>query len=422
MYGSEKYNDKKLRDRFSDLLKLAEEYLAIASLRKLSCDEQILTLYEYKDRGLTTHFDKKYNELHQVLARLKIKDIRLLYDSYVIESVKGDFSEYKNLLGKRKNSNFQLEYEIENFVKFFVTRMLLYYITMDNWAMQTNYKFDYKLYEPILNYVEEKKMYEPPILRAAYLMLKMEEDKNSEVFYFELKKLFKKEIKSFSIYDKTMVAVTLYNYAQKKYMEGNERFSLERFEQIKLQLLYKTFSSLSGNIQREQYLNAILISISLKKTDWAEKFAEEYKSQVKPEGREDTLAFARAALLHAKKKYGKALEELASIKDIDYVYYFKIKTLQARIYFEQQDFEKLLSLIDSFKHYITGNSLIPDENVARYKNFIGVLYSLTILAIKKDEFKLSNLIRKINSFSYYEITTNKTWLLEKAYALQKTGH
>lgn len=42
-----------------------------------------------------------------------------------------------------------------------------------------------------------------------------------------------------------------------------------------------------------------------------------------------------------------------------------------------------------------------------------------MLAIKYDEFKFSKLIRKINNFSYYDITTNKSWLLEKAYALQK---
>lgn len=422
MYGSDKYNDKKLRDRFSDLLRLSEEYLAMVNLKKLSRDEKILTLYEYKDRGLLLHFEKKFSEIRHMIGKSKVLDIQVLYDSFLIEAIKGDFAEYKNLLGKRKNSNVQLEYEVENFIKFFVTKMLLYYITMGNWAMHTNHKFDYKLYEPIMKFVEENKLNEPPILRAAYLMLKMEEDKNNEEFYFELKKLFKSEVNSFSIYDKTMVAVTLYNYAQKRYMEGNEKFSVERFEQIKLQLLYKTFSSVNGFIQREQYINAILIPISLNKTDWAEKFAEEYKDKIKPENREDTLAFASASLMHAKKKYGEALEKLAAIKDVDYIYYFRIKTLQAKIYFEQKDFEKLLSLIDSFKHYITGNPLIPNENVARYKNFIGVLYSLTMLAIKNDEYKLSKLIRKINNFSYYDITTNKSWLLEKAYDLQKNKY
>ncbi len=419
IYGEGIYQDKKMRDRFTDMLKLAEKYLAILGMRKALCDEKLFVLHQYRGRELPKHFYKKYREVKLTQDKTKIKDIPSLYDNYAIESIKEGMVESFNSVGKRKHSNENLEYQIECFIKFFTARMLVYYNIMSNWSLQFNYKFDYKLYEPIMKYIQEKNYDDPPIIKASYLMLKMKENKYDKHYYFELKKIFIKSADSFSAFDKTMISAALYNEAQRRYMEGNEKFSGERFEMIKLQLKYETFFMINDAISREQYLNAVLIPVSLGKIQWAKKFAEDYKDRLPPHAREETLAYARAYIEYSQKSYGKALEELLKIKGGDYIYYLKIKMLQSRIYFEQKDYEKLLSLIDSFKHYVTANPAMPEETVKRYINYNNVLHRLTMLSIKYDEYKLAKLIKDINRLTYNEVTTNKTWLIEMAEKLQQ---
>jgi hypothetical protein len=418
VYGNAVYQDKKLRDRFTDMIKLAEKYLAILGMRASVCDEKLFVLHQHRQRQLPSHFYKKYNEIKLTLDKSKIKDVPSLYDYYAVESIKEGMIESFTPVGKRKHSNENLEYQMECFIKYFTTRMLLYYNIMNNWSLQFNYKFDYKLYESLMQYTAEKSYNDPPILRAAYLMLKMRDDKDNEQYYFELKKIFIKSIESFSAFDKTMISAALYNEAQRRYMEGNEEFSAERFKMIKLQLKYKTFFMMNDSISREQYLNAVIIPISLGKLQWAKKFAQEYKNRLPPHTREEALAYTAAYIKYSQKDYGKSLEELLKIKGGDYIYYLKIKTLQSRIYFEQNEYEKLLSMIDSFKHYVKSNPAIPEETIKRYINFNSVLHKLTMLVIKYDEYKITKLIKDINRFSYNEVTTNKSWLIEKANELK----
>ena len=50
---------------------------------------------------------------------------------------------------------------------------------------------------------------------------------------------------------------------------------------------------------------------------------------------------------------------------------------------------------------------------------MNMLHKITLLAEVNDEFKLGKLIKELNSQTFYEITSHKTWLLEKANELKE---
>mgnify|MGYP001218882127 CR=1 FL=1 len=92
IYGNVKYENKKLRERLSDMLSLAENYLAIVNLKNDSVKYKMLTLNEFAKRDLPVHFDKKHRELLAILNGEVFKNENSFYDEYILHSKKLNFT------------------------------------------------------------------------------------------------------------------------------------------------------------------------------------------------------------------------------------------------------------------------------------------------------------------------------------------
>jgi hypothetical protein len=417
--ANEVFDDKKLRERFSDMLRLAEDFLAIVFIRKNPLEYKRQTLYEYIYRGLDVHFNKKNKEIRKILDETKVKDIDYFLNEFHYETAQSVFFESRELVGRRKSVFDGLASEIDLFLKYFSSRMVLYYTLIENWKEALNYKFEYKFYDNVMKFVEDNNMTQYPFIKALYLRLKIIENEEDDRLYYELKNLY---INSHEVIERShriRIGTILYNDALRRYMLGKEKFEKERFEVMKFQLENEMYCEEGAWLSREQYFNYVSASINLDEVKWAEDFIEKYTHRVDPNKRADASSFVKGLLCYHKKKYDEALTELSRIKGSDYVYQLKIKALHTRIYYELGDCEKVLVIIDSLKHYVSSNSLIPLTLKRRYSNYISILYKLTRLNLNEDEYKIIKLIEEIENYTIDELTTNKPWLHEMAEELKE---
>jgi len=422
IYGGADYEDKKIRDRFSDMLKLAEEYISVCNFRNTLCFEKLHTLYEYRERGLEIHFEKKYREIKLRLEKEKIRDSDVYYADYSAANARSDFYENKKLIGKRKHAYKDLEYETDSFLKYSISIMLTNYCAMNNWEPNSNYKFGFNFYPEVMNYLEKNKIRNEPLINCFHLILKLREDKENDKNFFKLKNLYVRHSENLNLKDKVMVSTTLFNEALTRFLQERKNFENEHFNMLKLQLEDNSYPVENGYMSREQFWNYAIIPVHLGQIEWAEKAVSELTEKIVPAVRASASAYARALLYFAGKKYDDAVKEIAVIKGGDYFYYLKVKTLLSQIYYEQSEFDELFSLLDSFKRYIAENEVMHEVVRFRYSNYTSALFRLAHVSLKYDEYKLLKLIEKIKNFSYYDITTNKTWLLKKAYDLQNKKH
>ncbi|NOS84173.1 MAG: hypothetical protein HOP31_03440 [Ignavibacteria bacterium] len=416
--AGENYDDKKLRERFSDMMRLAEEFLSILYIRKKPLEHKRQTLYEYVSRGLDVHFNKKNNEIRKILDETEIKDVDYFMNEFIYESDKNVFFAGRELLGRRKSVFVDLAGEIDLFLKYVSSRMLIYYVLIENWKEGLNHKFESKFYESVISFIEDNNMTEYPFVKALYLRLKIIENGEDDSLYYDLKNLFLNNPDKIERQHMIRIATILHNDATGRYLQGKEQFEIERFEIMKYQLENDMIYDERAWLSRENYFNYVSASINLNDLKWAEEFIENYTDKIDPKKREDACCFAKGLLCYHKKEYDEALTELSRIKGNDYVYQLKIKALHTRIYFELDDLEKVLVIIDSLKHYVSSNLLIPQTFKRRYTNYNNILYKLTRLKLNPDEFKASKLIDEIKSSTMDDLTTNKTWLLEMAMELK----
>ncbi|NOS85368.1 MAG: hypothetical protein HOP31_09530 [Ignavibacteria bacterium] len=414
IYGEVKYDNKKMRDRFHDMLKLAEEYLAIVNLRKEKAGVRLNTLKEFSSRRLAVHFDKKFNEIKKILDNNSVKNENTLLMEYLNENEWLEFYENKHLLGKRKAFFDKIVSQNDKFLVYFVTSMLRHYSILNNIKGLISTNYEYNFYDTVMEYVSRMDLKKYPLIKALQLMIRLNQNRVDDNLYFELKKLYLKYYSGMEMYDRIMISTELFIHANIRYSMEKKGFDEELFDIIKLQLKHKTYPTENGWMKREQYFVCIDSAASIEKISWVESFIEEYTPKVVPELRENAYCWAKGMLYYYNNEYDEALKELSRVKTGDYFIYYKVKVLTSKIYLETCEYEDLFVLIDSFKHYTASNTLLPEYMKKKYFKYIEALNKLALLTINRDDYKLKKLIEHIKSHTIEQITSNKKWLLLRA--------
>ncbi|MEO8209741.1 MAG: hypothetical protein ABI840_04205 [bacterium] len=422
IYSEGKYEDKKVRERFSDMLTLAEDYLAFIDLKMNHYKLKSHTLEQLAARRLDVHFNKKVKEIHTILDSKAIKDIDYYHDSYLFQRVSTDFYDNRELMGKRMHRLDDLSLEVDFFQTFFVTQMVFYYVLMKNKEHHLNYKFKYRFYEQVMSFADENNFDDNIMVKFYSLTLKLMENSEDEKLYYKLKKLFIHSAHLLGITHKVIIGTELHNVALNNFMTEKPGFEKEQFEIFKLLLEYESYSMEEGWMSREIYFNGVIISVAANDLEWAENFIKYYTLRVAPDKRENAHLYVTGLWQYTQKKYDPALDSLSKIRGTDFYYYIRIHALRSKIYFEQAEYEKVLNLISSFKQFLTTTPAIPEMIKKRYTNYINALHKLTLLVTSANcnEYDISKLEKEIKSFLFDEITTNKTWLLEKVSELRRS--
>ena len=117
-----------------------------------------------------------------------------------------------------------------------------------------------------------------------------------------------------------------------------------------------------------------------------------------------------ALLNFEMRDYGKALEFLVKVRTEDFSYRLDIKLLQLKIYYEMNETESLLSLIDSYRHLLGKAKQLSDMFKNFHMNFIRYSEKLIRIRERGETDELENLKQEVLGPN---VPTGKPWLLEK---------
>jgi len=120
--------------------------------------------------------------------------------------------------------------------------------------------------------------------------------------------------------------------------------------------------------------------------------------------------FAMALLSFEMNDFEKALEFTGKVNYELFVFKYDIKLLLLKIFYEKNCYEEALSLIDSFKHFLSGNKTVSEYYRNNYMLFLKYYKELLNMKIYNSTEDLELLKNKINS---EKNLISKTWLLEK---------
>jgi hypothetical protein len=306
-------------------------------------------------------------------------------------------AQYKDLFSIRDNYMLELFYRLSTLVN--QKRGFRY-------ELQKNFPY----LQSLIDYVENNADTVDRSLLLHYKVF-MLDYKREEKAYYDLKEIAVREYKDIPPEIRRHIFLALVDVGYEIVVGGNRKFYGELYEFCRF--FADKYEEVFGDDYLDQwrYFQITTPALYLKHFDWAKNFIDEFKKKLPP-AQEDYLYFYTLANYYfSTKEFIPALEILAKIKDNKNQYALIANKLKMQILYELKDFETLLYIIDSYRHFLKNYcKIFVETNPKQTLNFVKYLKRLVDVQsgkkIKPDELKFE--------IEREEIITSKNWLVEKA--------
>ena len=273
-----------------------------------------------------------------------------------------------------------------------------------------NKEYPKEHFEKMITGIEIEDFIDAPIVQIYYNLVKMLVDKNNEKYYFKVKELLNNNSGNINHDDLSEIYINMQNFCRRRIAEGKQHFQREEFEISTRQLESKTYL-VNGNMNSIFYRTRVSIGLKLNEHKWVKNFINDFKNDLQPEYRDSTFLYCSAQYEFYMKNYDKASEMLSRLK-LDEVYLkYESKILQMMIYYETGSIESLLSSLETYRHFLQNNKMLPVVKKKFYLNFHKFMNKLVNIQKKKDK---SEIMKIRNELAHETSVNNRDWLLKKA--------
>ncbi len=403
VYPGKKYNPVLMRKLNSLTMNLIMDFIAVKGFRENKFEYNIKLFDKLRERKLPELFEKKSNKFNEILANSK-------HDIYYYEyKLKHTSILNGHLLNTNEKSMVsKLQNELDELIEYFLVAALLQYIRLGEWSRIINKKFDQKFLDEVLNYFSSRKKGEITLSYLYYNML-MLMNTEEEKYYNELINSRNKFESRLSKMDDYNISIVSMQYCHKRVMKGDEEFRKEQFE-ITKQVLDKDLIP-AGFIEPYFFTNTVRNASGLNEFEWSESFIERYKNMLNPDISREIIDYSFAMIESGRGNFELSLNHLSKINIERSNMKIEIKNLLIIIYYELKYLEELVSLIDTYKHFLQREKSITEK--IRKLNSLFLKFVSDLVKIyhngKYDDAKI--LKKEIDKASYFNL---KDWLSKKA--------
>ena len=415
LYPGKKFSRQTLKNRFSELYKLGEEFLVFLNLKNNKSDKEKIILSMLIERNILGPFERKYKKLHQKLESEKY-EYKVYRDLSFINELQLEYLKSKkniqNLLDHffdKSQMNFCFD-----LINLFETGFEFSLQEYDNKLYDSNYVFEYLKNLDLEDMMKSFSSSESLIYRVAamnYFLFKAFDNVDNEEYYFLSHKIFTQI--SGDLNDKYKISFFnfLTYFCMRKQNIGIKEFRDELFELYKEKLSQGLFSDLQNPIYlHNNFRDYVFIGLALKKYKWVEDFIRNYSKELPENFREDEVKLSYAKLYIANGNYEKSMLNLENIKTANYLLYLDSSILKLCCYYQMEHFEEAFLEIDKVRHYIRNHNEIPKVHKEPNLNFVRIYQSLLKIYSSPDKTEIGFLEKEVCSI---QSVIKKEWLLEK---------
>ena len=246
----------------------------------------------------------------------------------------------------------------------------------------------------------------------AYQMIATEE----EGHYHALRKSLNEFSKKLPLEERYDLYDYAQNYCVKKINSGFTKYYNHILDLYK-EMLEQGVLLRDGYLTQWSYINILTAGLRLPDYEWTERFIHNYKDQLQPTVRPNVFNYSLAALYFEKKEYYQAIQTLQDVHFSDIFYHMSAKIIQLKSYYELEENEAFLSLLEASKKFLRRNRQLSDYQVQSNANFLkmaGRLHKINmkigIANTKKTEQAIQQLEQELSAT---HAMANKDWLKQK---------
>ena len=410
VYNDRKLNSVKVRSLTSDFVKLIEKFLIASEFETYGMFHKVLLLYQLNMKDMPKNFRSVLHETMQKQMDTFNRDENYYYNQIYLEVESFNY----NLERQHTNVDVGEFKKIGNNIDLFfiLTKLNLFHLMFYH-RLDIDESSSYKLWllDETLEYIEsriDEISKQHPVIYMKYLVLKTITNSGEEHYFRALKKFALDNVANFDNVTMTYIFGALTNYCTIKCNLGVKKFKLERYKIYQILDEKKIFDH-DKYISYVDFLNAIISSLEINKVDWAEYFYNKNKDRIFPSLQEDTLNLAKAQILYMKKNYTDAIKLINNVSYTNHYFYLRSKMLLARLYYDKNELEPIIYLLDAAKHFLKRNTKVTKMNRDAFGNFFNFMTKiLSLKGHKKPNIKelRDELLKQTN-------VSSKEWLLRK---------
>ncbi len=188
----------------------------------------------------------------------------------------------------------------------------------------------------------------------------------------------------------------------------------EMFEINNLMIENDIFLEDNGYLKEIHFIKYISYCCNCGEIQSAESFLKKFSSKIPDNTRENCLNHTRAEISFAEGDFNVSLELLSRVTSLYFEMKYAIKSLQILNYFELNDYESFLYLLDSSKHLAKYNKPLELRITQNFTKFYNAVNELFQYKNNKAAIDLKLLKKNIIDSNPYR----RTWLLKKIDTLE----
>lgn len=405
IYGLDKsYDDVRFRKLCSELLKLIEGFLAQEVYQENTLHQAAYLLEAVNNRKM----EKLYSSSMKTSARLSEvqyhKPASYYYYQYQIEKNNFELSQYD----LERSTKTNVEKITSNLDRFYLAEKMKYYCDVLNRKDIISRDYEILFINEIIVHIQKFGYAEIPPISIYYQIYLCQSEPDNESHYFKLKELINKYSDRFPQSETEEIYGAALNYCNFKANSGKLNFAREYFE-LYQEIINKNYILNNEELSPWRFRNIVLYALRIGEYNWVENFIETYKDFIPESHKSNAVTYNMAQLYFYKKEYGQVLKQIQNVEYDDTIYILGSKSMLIATYYELDEYDPLLSLLESFKTYLNRQkNTIPENRRQNYLNLIRFVKKLTQIT-SGDEKALNAISEELNKVG----SVSENWLREK---------
>lgn len=402
MFLDRPFDDQYLRNTCFKIQQLLQKFLVIEKINLQEFAEQNTLLAVFQERELDDLFQQQLRKMKTGQERQPLRDYRYYQRKFTLLDTE-DSSTVSQL--RSQSTHFQeadeaLEYH-------FILRKLRQACNLLGHQNLHAVEYDFGLLEPVLKYMEEKKLDQVPILDLYYNCYYSLAEPEDDQYFFTFRDLLSTQEKLLSVTETSELYLRLLNQYIRRINQGQNHY-LEAVFDLYRSGIAQGYLMEGRYLSRFIYRNAIFSGLKLQRFSEVFDFMHEYKNKLDKNYRDSTFYFCLTRYHYAVGDLETAVDLLEQYDYKDLLSNLAAKTLLARIYYEREELSVLEYFLISFTAYVKRKKGLGYHR-ASFLNFISILKKMIRLA-GYDPVARKKLAEKVASTNPL---TERNWLLEK---------
>jgi hypothetical protein len=363
VYLQEPYEEQKMRYLMSFASKCIESFFAYFNWQQTP-QMEIDKIHYINEKQLNSYCHQQIVEVRHQLKQQPLRNSQHYWYAFQLE-----VEEYNLSSKNKRNIDFNLQ-EVSNQLHYFTIAEILKQaciaISIERVSAQS---FDFPLLKSCLALVEETPtLKEIPAIYMYFVCYRLSVDGGDDNFE-ELDALLHHNEAHFTQSEIKDVFIIALNHCIKELNLGKSLYAQHAYR-LYLRGLEKGFLLENGMLSRFTFKNIAFIGIKkLRDYEGVLTFIHNYQHYLHENYREGTVMFNMATLFVEQKRYEKAMPILQTIEFEDVLWNINAKSMLLRIFYEEQEFESMLMVCNSFKQYLKRQKEIGEYKIS-YLNLI----------------------------------------------------